>query len=183
MKKYFIILTTLLFFIGLNAQTVEKNNVESTNSKETKTQNAKTNSTNQTQTQTKVSTENNDETEGQISDIQDRLDDLEDRLDSVETATMVDRIKLSADVRFTMNNFIYDDKTKSEKLKKLGMISSSGENFNTWNMRARIKMKSWLNNSIKFTGWLTMYKNFLDSYPNMFESGNISPSYDGSRAH
>ncbi len=111
-----------------------------------------------------------------IANVQERLDELEDRLDSVETSTMVDRLKLGADLRFTMNNFIYKD-TSKKSLKKYGLISSTGENFNTWNMRARIKMVSWLSKSIKLTSWLTMYKNFLDSYPDMFQNYDMPKEY------
>lgn len=109
-----------------------------------------------------------------------RLDYLEELLDEVERATLVDRISLSADVRVTMNNYLYRELSPDENI-NYGFIRENGETIGAWNIRGRIKMSSMLGDSFKLTAWLSMYKQFLESSPDRYNSVSITPYYDASR--
>lgn len=111
-----------------------------------------------------------------------RLDEIEERLDTVEKKTLVDRLDLSMDVRMTLNNYIYRDKS-GEATKALGLLNSDGETFGLWNMRGRLKMKAALSESFKLTAWLSMYKQFIESAPGRYENQLVVPTYDLSKGY
>jgi len=82
----------------------------------------------------------------------DTNDDLEDRIDEVETSTMVDKIKFGLEFRTRMD---YLDNT-----------TAGGDKYkanNVWSNRLRLNMKSKITDDMKFSGRLTMYKNWSDS--------------------
>lgn len=92
----------------------------------------------------------------QIDELQssqsDKNDDLEDRIDTVETSTMVDKINFGLEFRTRVDNF---SGTKAD-----GTTYSQN---NVWSNRLRLNMKSKITDKMKFTGRLTMYKNWADS--------------------
>ncbi len=121
-----------------------------------------------------------DDVRQKILDNQSRIEELEERIDSVERSTLIDRVKLSMDVRITLNNYIYRERSLKENL-NLGLLRDDGETWGAWNMRGRLKLRADLGASLKFTGWLTMYKQFIESAPGRYTSGEVAPTYDMSR--
>lgn len=109
-----------------------------------------------------------------------RISEIEERLDGVEKKTLVDRVDLSADIRMTLNNYIYRERSNTETRYKFGLLRDDGETFGAWNMRGRLKLVSRLGDYFKFTGWLTMYKQFIESAPGRYNS-EVIPTYDMSR--
>ena len=79
-------------------------------------------------------------------------DDLEDRIDTVETSTMTDKINFGLEFRTRVDNF--------------NNTNAKGDKFsanNIWSNRLRLNMRSQITDDMKFTGRLTMYKNWSDS--------------------
>lgn len=111
-----------------------------------------------------------------------RINEIEERLDTIEKKTLVDRINFSMDVRMTLNNYIYRDKS-SDSTKKLGLLRDDGETFGLWNMRGRLKMRALLGDNFMLTAWLSMYKQFIESAPGRYDLEDISPGYDQSRGY
>jgi len=119
----------------------------------------------------------NEELKKKIALNEERLDELEERLDGVEKATLVDRVSLSMDVRVAVHNFIYKDDS-SEKTKDQGLFKKDGESFGIFSMMGRLKMVANLGDTLKFTGWLSMYKQFNESSPYRYQNLDLNPNYD-----
>lgn len=84
-------------------------------------------------------------------------DELEERIDEVETSTMTDKIKFGLEFRTRVDNF--DSKIAN---------GTEGSDNNVWSNRFRLNMKSKISDDMKFSGRLTMYKNWADSNINNF---------------
>ncbi len=130
---------------------------------------------------TALSGEEQCDKEKEIEENRIRIEELEQRLNEVERATLVDRVDLSMDVRMTVNNYIYREKSKLET-KDLGLLREDGETWGQANMMGRLKMVSTLGDRLKFTGWLTMFKQFNESSPFRYESTELEPMYDMGRS-
>ena len=99
--------------------------------------------------------------ESQINELKDSQldinDELEERIDEVETSTMTDKIKFGLEFRTRVDNF--DSKTAN---------GTTGSDNNIWSNRLRLNMKSKITDDMKFSGRLSMYKNWADSNINNF---------------
>ena len=99
--------------------------------------------------------------ESQINELKesqlDISDELEERIDEVETSTMTDKIKFGLEFRTRVDNFDSKDAAKNEN-----------SDTNIWSNRLRLNMKSKITKDMKFSGRLTMYKNWSDSNINQF---------------
>jgi hypothetical protein len=82
----------------------------------------------------------------------DAKDELEERIDTVETATMTDKIDFGMEFRTRVDNFNNTDATGKEYKAN-----------NVWSNRLRLNMSSEITNDMKFTGRLSMYKNWADT--------------------
>jgi uncharacterized coiled-coil protein SlyX len=82
------------------------------------------------------------------------LDEIDERLEEIETRSFTDKIQLGLGMRVEANNFsnTYANDTKY----------SSNEVYRT---KLNINMKSKITDNMKFTGRLSMYKNWGDSTP------------------
>lgn len=89
----------------------------------------------------------------------DDTDELEDRIDGIETATLVDKINFGIDFRTRIDFFDYE---------YAGGVTAS--NNNVWSNRLRLNMASSITDNMKFTGRLSMYKNWADSQINPFSA-------------
>ncbi|QOY54769.1 DUF3373 family protein [Candidatus Sulfurimonas marisnigri] len=87
----------------------------------------------------------------------DTSDALEERIDEVETATLTDKIKFGIEFRTQVNNFDIED-----------AAGTSSSDSNIWSNRLRLNMGSDITDDMKFTGRLSMYKNWSDSNINLF---------------
>lgn len=112
----------------------------------------------------------------------DRMDEIETRVDGVERSTLIDRVKLRMDVKMTMNNYIYRDKSDTDRV-SMGLITKSGETLMQWNMRGRLKLNSMLGDSVQLNAWLSMYKQFLESNTLRYDNDYSVPNYDLSRGY
>lgn len=79
-------------------------------------------------------------------------DKIEDRIDGVETKAMVDKIDFGLEFRTRADNF---------EAKTANGNKSSAKNI--WSNRLRLNMGSEITDDMKFTGRLSMYKNWADS--------------------
>ena len=79
-------------------------------------------------------------------------DAIEERVDKIETSTMTDKINFGLDFRTRVDNFNAKDAS--------GAKSSSK---NVWSNRLRLNMNSDISDDMKFTGRLSMYKNWSDT--------------------
>lgn len=152
-----------------------------------------------------------DELKTRVDESQDVLEENEERIDEVETSTLVDRLQMKADFRFTMNNYFYKDNYKLSDLhvntlsigthpllkKQLPVVHTVGSygllynpkkngvddsSIALMNVRGRIKMTSNLGKNIQFTSWLTMYKQFFESRWGAYSDVQV-PTYDTSRGY
>ncbi len=123
-----------------------------------------------------------DSKQEKIKKASEAVDEVNERLDTIETSSLVDRIKLSFDYRFTANSYIYRDNSSDEN-KNLSLFNEDGNVSQSWNMRGRIKLNARLNDSFKFTGWISMYKLFLESAPGRHEYKDMNPTYDLARGY
>lgn len=82
--------------------------------------------------------------------------ELEDRIDEVETATLVNKI-----------NFGFDFRTRLDNFSTTTAAGRDDDQSNVWSNRFRLNMDSQITRYMKFTGRLTMYKNWADlgNYP------------------
>jgi len=87
-------------------------------------------------------------------------DELEERIDSVETKSMVDKIAFGLEFRTRVDNFDMQDAAGDKSSAK-----------NVWSNRLRLNMSSDITDDMKFTGRLTMYKNWADSAEAYLYSG------------
>ncbi len=79
-------------------------------------------------------------------------DTIEERVDKIETSTMTDKIDFGIDFRTRADNFEAEDAS--------GDKTSSN---NVWSNRLRLNMNSDITDDMKFTGRLSMYKNWSDT--------------------
>lgn len=82
----------------------------------------------------------------------DTNDELEERIDEVETSTMTDKIKFGVEFRTRVDNF--------------NNTAADGKEYdanNVWSNRLRLNMKSQITDNMKFSGRLSMYKNWADT--------------------
>jgi len=84
----------------------------------------------------------------------DDLEELDERLEGVETKTLTDKIQLGLGMRVEMNNYS-NTYANDEKF-------DANEIYRT---KLNINMKSKITDKMKFTGRLSMYKNWGDSTP------------------
>lgn len=82
--------------------------------------------------------------------------ELEDRIDEIETATLVNKLNFSMELRTRMDNF----STKTA-------AGDENDQGNVWSNRFRLNMTSQISRNMKFAGRLSMYKNWADlgNYP------------------
>ncbi len=93
-----------------------------------------------------------------LQDVQsDKNDELDERIDTVETATLTDKIDFGLEFRTRVDGYNSKDAAGNE----------SGDN-NIWSNRLRLNMGAKITKDMKFTGRLTMYKNWSDSNINAF---------------
>jgi len=90
----------------------------------------------------------------ELQSTQEDIDDLDDRLGTVETRSFTDKIQLGLGMRVEMNNY---SNTYAN-----GSTYDAKEIYRT---KLNIKMRSKISNNMKFTGRLSMYKNWGDSTP------------------
>ena len=128
-------------------------------------------------TSTSAESRENKELKKKIAQNEERIEELEERLDTVEKATLVDRVSLSMDAKLAVHNFIYRENS-SEKTKDQGLFKKDGETFGLFAMMGRLKMVATLGDTLKFTGWLSMYKQFNESSPYSYNYDEMQPVYD-----
>lgn len=92
------------------------------------------------------------------------INDIYNTLDEVETKTLRDRINFGAELRtrvdnITVKNHFYFSKYAAG-LNPMGVKES---NDNNWTNRFRINMDAEIRKNLKFTGRLTVYKNFSNN--------------------
>jgi outer membrane murein-binding lipoprotein Lpp len=91
-----------------------------------------------------------------------RSDELEEKIEQVETSTMTDKINFGLDFRTRVDGFTTED-----------AAGNDGSDNNIWSNRLRINMDADITDDMKFTGRLSMYKNWSDSNINVFS--NMDP--------
>jgi hypothetical protein len=100
-----------------------------------------------------------------IKDLESNSEDIEDideRLEVVETRSFTDKISMGIGMRVEMNNY--------------SNTYVSGKTFSAndiWRTRLNINMKSRIADNLKFTGRLSMYKNWGDSTQRMTENDSM----------
>ena len=92
------------------------------------------------------------ELKAQVKDLQAYIEDVEDNLGTVETRSYTDKIQLGLGMRVEMNN--YTNTYANGKDYKANDI---------WRTKLNINMKSKIADNLKFSGRLSMYKNWGDS--------------------
>jgi len=85
---------------------------------------------------------------------EDANDELSDRIDEVETSTLTDKLNFGFEFRTRIDNF-HQKQANGDK-HDFGDI---------WSNRLRLNMYSKISDNMKFTGRLSMYKNWADNYP------------------
>ncbi len=105
----------------------------------------------------KILEENNQKQSKLIASLQDELDNLDEKVEDVETATLLDKIKLNLGFSVKMDNF---DKTMANGDK----ISSD----NIWTTKFILGMHSDITKNMKFHGRLSMYKYWADSTKHLY---------------
>ncbi len=88
----------------------------------------------------------------QLTALEERLDELDDHVEEVETATLVDKIKLNLGFNVKMNN--YNKKFASGR---------EEDTKNHYSTKLSIGLKSNITDNMKFIGKVSMYKNWADS--------------------
>ena len=89
-------------------------------------------------------------------------DALEEKIEQVETSTMTDKINFGLDFRTRVDGFTSED-----------AAGNDGSDNNIWSNRLRINMDADITDDMKFTGRLSMYKNWSDANINVFS--NMDP--------
>ncbi len=87
------------------------------------------------------------------------FDDVEERIDSIELATLVNKINFGIDFRTRVDFYDYEYAS-----------GDTASNNNIWSNRVRLNMSSEITDNMKFTGRISMYKNWADSDINAFSS-------------
>jgi hypothetical protein len=111
------------------------------------------------------------------------ISDIYDTLDEVETAALLDRINLGAEVRIRMDNYQvknyvgnYVDFTSTPPAWTGMFVVNNERNDSNWSSRFRINMDAEVSRTIKFSGRLALQKNWADSM-------GVFMSADNNRAH
>lgn len=89
-----------------------------------------------------------------LSSMNDEVEEIDERLETVETRSFTDKIQFGLGMKVKMNNF--SNKTADGKSYKANEI---------WRTKVNINMKAKIADNLKFTGRLTMFKNWGDSSP------------------
>lgn len=98
--------------------------------------------------------------------------EIYDTLDEVETASLLDRINLGAEVRVRMDNYRVKDyvggyvdfnQSSPTFLNWVGVAVEDERNDSNWSSRFRINLDADVSKSIKFAGRLALQKNWADS--------------------
>jgi len=85
------------------------------------------------------------------------FDEVEERMDKIELATLINKINFGLDFQTRMDFFDYEYSG-----------GATASNSNVWSNRLKINMSSEITDNMKFTGRLSMYKNWSDSQINAF---------------
>lgn len=96
------------------------------------------------------------------SSVKKDINDIYDTLDEVETKTLRDKINFGAELRTRVDNFKVKHHTYYSQ-NPPSKIKGTNSNDNSWSNRFRLNMDAEIRKNLKFTGRLTMYKNFSDS--------------------
>jgi len=106
--------------------------------------------------------------------IKEDIEEIYDTLDIVETKALQDRINFGAELRTRVDNF----KAKDHLFFSNGNPQTQESNDNSWSNRFRLNLDANIRKNLKFTGRLTVYKNFADS-----DTSATGISTDANRAH
>ena len=99
------------------------------------------------------------------------IDELYDRADSNEFEATMNRIKWGGGIEIGVNN--YEGTTGSMTTPMGSMPGTAYSNSNKWTNKLKLSMEAKINDRTKFTGRLSMYKNWADSTPSqMFSDPN-----------
>jgi len=93
-----------------------------------------------------------DNSSSNTADIEADIEDIDERLEIVETRSFTDKIKLGLGMRVEMNNYTNTYADDSDYTAN-----------DIWRTKLNINMKSKIADNLKFTGRLSMYKNWGDS--------------------
>ncbi len=96
------------------------------------------------------------------------IDELYERADSNEFEATMNRIKWGGGVEIGVNN--YEGTTGSMTTPMGNMPGTEYSNSNKWTNKLKLSMEAKINDSAKFTGRLSMYKNWADSTPSQMLS-------------
>ena len=90
------------------------------------------------------------------------IEEMDERLETVETSSLTDKIQLGLGMRVEMNNYsnTYADGTSYD---------ANG----IWRTKLNINMKSKIADNLKFSGRLSMYKNWGDSTERMIQNDSM----------
>ena len=100
----------------------------------------------------KVVADKEDDMSEQVSTNSDDIEDLDERLEIIETRSFTDKIQFGLGMRVEMNNY--------------SNTYADGHTYDAndiWRTKLNLNMKSKLADNLKFTGRLSMYKNWGDS--------------------
>ena len=100
-----------------------------------------------------------DALEDQKATVDESIDELYERADENEFQATMNRIKWGAE--FEVSDNFLDGKTGS--MTDMGIKGTTYDNNNQWIMKLRLSMDAKINDKTKFTGRLSMYKNWSDS--------------------
>ena len=92
-----------------------------------------------------------------IKELQEQLDTLDEKVEDVETATLLDKVKLNLGFRVKMNNF-------EKKMADGKKVSSN----NIWSTKFMLGMQANITDNMKFHGRLSMYKYWADSTKHLY---------------
>jgi len=92
----------------------------------------------------------------ELKSVSDDVEELDERLEEVETSSLTDKIKFGVGMRVEMNNY--------------SNTYADGEEYTAndiWRTKLNLNMKSKIADNLKFSGRLSMYKNWGDSTSRM----------------
>ena len=99
-----------------------------------------------------------------------QLDELYDRADANEFEATMNRIKWGGGLEIRVNNF--EGTTGSMHTPMGAMPGEEYSNSNKWMTKLKLSMEAKINDYTKFTGRLSMYKNWADSTPGMMSASD-----------
>jgi hypothetical protein len=91
------------------------------------------------------------------------IDELYERADANEFEATMNRIKWGGGIEISVNN--YEGTTGSMSTPMGNIPGKSYSNSNKWTNKLKLTMEAKINDRTKFTGRLSMYKNWADSTP------------------